>query len=41
MIIQWSEEDNCYVVGFPDFVGQKWRTYGDSYQEAVIRVSAS
>jgi antitoxin HicB len=37
MIIQWSEEDNCYVVGFPDFVGQKWRTHGDSYQEAVIK----
>ena len=21
MIIQWSEEDNCYVVFLPDFVG--------------------
>jgi antitoxin HicB len=35
MIIQWSEEDNCFLVGFPDFPGQKWRTHGDSYEEAV------
>ncbi|MGK7930964.1 MAG: type II toxin-antitoxin system HicB family antitoxin [Microcystaceae cyanobacterium] len=35
MIIQWSEEENCYIVGFHDFIGQKWRTHGDSYQEAV------
>ncbi|GAA6614645.1 type II toxin-antitoxin system HicB family antitoxin [Scytonema sp. NUACC26] len=35
MIIQWSEEDNCFLVGFPDFPGQRWRTHGDSYEEAV------
>lgn len=35
MVIQWSEEDNCFLVGFPDFVGQKWRTHGDTYTEAV------
>ena len=35
MIIQWSEEDNCFLVGFPDFPGQIWRTHGDSYQEVV------
>lgn len=35
MIIQWSEEDNCYVVGFPDFPGQQWRTHGNTYTEAV------
>lgn len=35
MIIQWSEEDNCYLVGLPDFPGQQWRTHGDSYAEAV------
>ncbi|GAB1539032.1 hypothetical protein NUACC21_16970 [Scytonema sp. NUACC21] len=35
MIIQWSEEDNCFLVGFPDFRGQRWRTHGDSYEEAV------
>jgi len=37
MIIQWSEEDNCFLVGFPDFPGQKWRTHGDSYEEAELR----
>lgn len=35
MIIQWSDEDNCFLVGFPDFIGQQWRTHGDTYQEAV------
>jgi predicted RNase H-like HicB family nuclease len=35
MIIQWSEEDNCFLVGFPDFPGQKWRTHGDTYELAV------
>ena len=35
MIIQWSEEDNCFLVGFPDFPGQKWRTHGDTYEEAL------
>lgn len=34
MIIQWSEEDNCFLVGFPDFTGQRWRTHGDTYEEA-------
>ncbi|MEL6262948.1 MAG: type II toxin-antitoxin system HicB family antitoxin, partial [Cyanobacteria bacterium J06626_6] len=27
MVIQWSEEDGCFLVGFPDFPGQKWRTH--------------
>lgn len=35
MVIQWSDLDNCYLVGFPEFIGQTWRTHGDSYQEAV------
>lgn len=35
MLIQWSDEDNCFLVGFPDFPGQRWRTHGDTYQEAV------
>ncbi|WP_375477023.1 type II toxin-antitoxin system HicB family antitoxin [uncultured Nostoc sp.] len=35
MIIQWSEEDNCFLVGLPDFPGQKWRTHGENYEEAV------
>ena len=35
MTIVWSEEDDCYLVGFPDFPGQKWRTHGDTYDTAV------
>ncbi|BAQ64876.1 type II toxin-antitoxin system HicB family antitoxin [Geminocystis sp. NIES-3709] len=35
MVIEWSSEDNCFLVGFPDFVGQKWRTHGNTYTEAV------
>jgi antitoxin HicB len=35
MKIVWSEEDDCYLVGFPDFPGQKWRTHGDTYEAAV------
>jgi antitoxin HicB len=35
MVICWSEEDDCYLVGFPDFPGQKWRTHGNTYEIAV------
>lgn len=35
MVIQWSNIDNCYLVGLPDFPGQEWRTHGDNYTEAV------
>jgi antitoxin HicB len=35
MVIQWSDEDNCFLVGFPDFPGQQWRTHGETYAEAV------
>lgn len=34
MVIQWSEEDQSFLVGFPDFSGQQWRTHGDTYAEA-------
>lgn len=37
MLIQWSVEDNCFLVGFPDFSGQRWRTHGDTYEEAVAK----
>jgi antitoxin HicB len=37
MTIAWSEEDDCYLVGFPDFPGQKWRTHGDTYETAVTK----
>lgn len=35
MTIAWSEEDDCYLVCFPEFPGQKWRTHGDTYEMAV------
>ncbi len=35
MTIQWSEENDCFLVGFPDFPGQRWRTHGDDYESAV------
>lgn len=34
MIIQCSDEDNCFLVGLPDFPGSYWRTHGDTYDEA-------
>ncbi|MGK7889259.1 MAG: type II toxin-antitoxin system HicB family antitoxin [Leptolyngbyaceae cyanobacterium] len=37
MVIQWSDEDNCFLVGFPDFPGQQWRTHGNTYKEAVAQ----
>jgi predicted RNase H-like HicB family nuclease len=33
MLIQWSEEDQVYVVTLPEFDGNK--THGDSYEEAA------
>jgi antitoxin HicB len=35
MTISWSEKDDCFLVGFPDFPNQKWRTHGDTYETAV------
>lgn len=35
MIIQWSEEDQSFLVGLPDCPGQQWRTQGDTYAEAA------
>ena len=35
MIIQWSEEDDCYLVSLPGFNIQKWCTHGDTYEEAA------
>ena len=37
MVIQWSDEDSCFLVGFPDFPGQQWRTHGETYEEAVTQ----
>jgi antitoxin HicB len=36
IIIQWSDEDNCFLVSLPDFKDeQKWVTHGETYQEAL------
>jgi antitoxin HicB len=35
MTIDWSEENDCFLVGFPDFPNQTWRTHGDTYETAV------
>lgn len=34
--IQWSNEDNCFLVSLPDFKDeQQWVTHGATYQEAL------
>jgi antitoxin HicB len=35
MVIEWSDEDECFLVALPDFPGQYWRTHGSTYEEAV------
>jgi len=35
MHIQWSDEDNCYLVHLPEFPEQYWRTHGETYEEAA------
>ena len=35
MIIEWSSEDQVYVVRLPDFPGETPFTHGDSYREAA------
>ncbi|KAM3102946.1 type II toxin-antitoxin system HicB family antitoxin [Phormidesmis sp. 146-12] len=34
VIIQWSNEDECYVVSLPEW-GEFCHTHGDTYQEAM------
>jgi antitoxin HicB len=34
IIIQWSDEDNCYVVSFPEW-GDYCHTHGDTYEDAL------
>ena len=34
IIIQWSDEDACYVVSFPEW-GDYCHTHGDTYEEAL------
>jgi predicted RNase H-like HicB family nuclease len=35
MIIEWSNEDQVYVVRLPDFPGETPFTHGNSYREAA------
>lgn len=35
MVIQWSDEDNCYLVHLPEFSWQKYHTHGQTYEEAA------
>ena len=34
IVIQWSEEDQCYVVSLPEW-GEFCHTHGDTYSEAL------
>jgi antitoxin HicB len=34
IVIQWSNEDKCYVVSFPEW-GEFCHTHGDTYEEAL------
>ncbi|WP_017296307.1 type II toxin-antitoxin system HicB family antitoxin [Geminocystis herdmanii] len=34
MLIQWSEEDQCFVVSLPEW-GEFCHTHGDTYEEGV------
>ncbi|MFK0733084.1 MAG: type II toxin-antitoxin system HicB family antitoxin [Gloeotrichia echinulata GP01] len=34
IIIQWSDEDECYVVSLPEW-GEFCHTHGDTYDEAL------
>ncbi len=34
MVIEWTEEDDAYVVSLPDF-GPLCRTHGATYEEAA------
>ena len=35
MTIIWSDENACYLVHFPDFPEQKYRTHGETYEQAA------
>jgi len=35
IVIQWSEEDQCYLVHLPEFPTQQFHSHGETYQEAV------
>jgi predicted RNase H-like HicB family nuclease len=35
MVIQWSDEDQAYLVHLPEFPQQHFVTHGDTYEEAA------
>ena len=35
IIIEWSQEDNAFIVSLPDFQIMQPCTHGESYQEAL------
>lgn len=35
VVIEWSQEDKCYVVSLPDFEMMQPCTHGQTYQEAI------
>ncbi|WP_442941168.1 type II toxin-antitoxin system HicB family antitoxin [Nostoc sp.] len=35
MVIQWPDEDNCYLVHLPEFPWQQFHTHGKIYEEAA------
>ncbi len=35
IVIQWSNEDQCYLVHLPEFPTQKFHTHGETYEEAL------
>lgn len=34
IVIRWSDEDECFVVGLPEW-GEFCHTHGDTYEEAL------
>ena len=34
ILIQWSDEDQCYIVSLPEF-GKYAKTHGNTYEEAL------
>ncbi|MBE9182888.1 type II toxin-antitoxin system HicB family antitoxin [Oculatella sp. LEGE 06141] len=37
MVIQWSEEDQLFLVHLPEFPNQQFVTHGKTYEEAARR----
>jgi antitoxin HicB len=39
MVVEWSEEDQAYLVTLPEWEGRVFNpvTHGDTYEEAVAR----